>query len=148
MAVVICLLLMNRRRIIAAFLLSPLAGGLYVVALIVFEKRLWNQLTDILGLGSMVLFFAIIGYVAEGALGIPMLCLFRRVNCLTLPWFVPGGFVIGIVVSIVVSIFFGAPDDPLIFALFYCIAPAIISATVFWFIGWSADNKALQLTAR
>jgi hypothetical protein len=139
---------MNRRRIIAAFLLSPLAGALYVVAVIVFEKRLWNQLTDILGLASMVLLFAIIGYVAEGALGIPLLYLFRRVNRLTLPWFLLGGFVIGIVVSIVISIFFGAADNPLGFAIFYCIAPAIISTTVFWFIGWAADNKALQLTAR
>jgi|GEM_PF-3895898 len=139
---------MNRRRIIAAFLLSPLAGALYVVALIVFEKRLWNQLTDILGLTSMILFFAIIGYVAEVALGIPLLWLFRRVNRLTLPWFLLGGSVIGIVVSTLLSIFLGATDAPLIFALFYCIAPAMIGTTVFWFIGWSADNKALQLTAR
>ena len=138
---------MNRRRVIAAFLLSPLAGALYVVALIVFEKRLWNQLTDIPGLASMVLFFAIIGYVAECALGIPLLYLFRRVNRLTLRWFLLGGFVIGIVVSILLSIFLEAADNPLGFAVFYCIAPAIISTTVFWFIGWSADNKRLERTA-
>jgi hypothetical protein len=95
---------MNQRRVIVAFLLSPLAGGLYVVALIVFEKRLWNQLTDILGLASMVLFFAIIGYVAEVALGIPLLCLFRRINRLTLPWFLLGGLIIGVVVAAVLSI--------------------------------------------
>jgi hypothetical protein len=65
------MLFMNRRRIIAAFLLSPLAGALYLVLLIMFEKGLWDQLTDILGMVSMVLFFAIIGYVAQGALGIP-----------------------------------------------------------------------------
>jgi hypothetical protein len=139
---------MNHRRTIAGFLLSPLAGALYIVALIVIEKRLWNQLTDILGLASMVLFFAIIGYVAEVALGIPLLWLFRRINRLTLPWFLLGGFVIGIVISIVVSILFGAADNPLGFAVLYCIAPAIISTTVFWFIGWSADNKALQLMVR
>ena len=143
---------MNRRRIIAAFLLSPLAGALYLVLLIMFEKGLWDQLTNILGMVSTVLFFAIIGYVAEVALGIPLLCLFRRVNRLTLPWFLLGGFVIGIVVSIVVWIYFfgsfGASPNPLGFASLYCIAPAIISTTVFWFIGWSADNKALQLTAR
>jgi hypothetical protein len=142
------MLFMSRRRIITAFLLSPLASALYVVALIVFEKRLWNQLPDILGLASMVLFFAIIGYVAEGVMGIPLLFLFRRINRLTLPWFLLGGFVIGTVISVIVSIFLGAADDPLSFALLYCIAPAIISTTVFWFIGWSADNKALQLTAR
>ena len=140
---------MNRRRIIAAFLLSPLAGALYVVALIVFEKRLWHQLTDILGLSSMLLFFAIIGYVAEIALGIPLLCLFRRVSRVALPWFLLGGVVIGLFVSLIASILLGAAaDDPLSFALFYCIAPAVISAAVFWFIGWSADNNALQLTAR
>jgi hypothetical protein len=71
---------MNQRRIIAAFLLSPLAGSLYIVALTIFEKGLWHQifkgglwsvLEDILGMTSMVLFFAIIGYVAEGTLGVP-----------------------------------------------------------------------------
>jgi hypothetical protein len=139
---------MNQRRVIVAFLLSPLAGGLYVVALIVFEKRLWNQLTDILGLASMVLFFAIIGYVAEVALGIPLLCLFRRINRLTLPWFLLGGLIIGVVVAAVLSILLGASDDPLSFALFYCIAPAIISTTLFWFIGWSADNKVLPMATQ
>ena len=116
--------------------------------LMMYEKGLWDQVTNILGITSTVLFFAIIGYVAEVALGIPLLYLFRRVNLLSLPWFLLGGFVIGIVVSIVVSAFLGAVDSPLSFAILYCIAPAIISTTVFWFIGWSADNKALQLTAR
>ena len=144
---------MKRRRIIAAFLLSPLAGALCLVALFLFEKGHWrDDLTDIVGMLSMVLFFAIIGYVAEGALGIPLLCLFRRVNRLTLPWFLLGGFVIGIVVSIVVWIyfftFFGALPDPLTFALFFCIAPAIISTSVFWFIGWPTDKQALELTTR
>ena len=145
-AVVICL--MNRRRKIAALLLSPLAGALYVVALLVFEKNLWNQLTNILGLASMVLLYAIIGYVAEGALGIPLLYLFRRFDRLTLPWFLLGGVVIGVVVSIVVSILLGGPPEYLLFPIFYCIAPAVISTAILWFIGWSADYKALRLTAR
>ena len=137
----------NRNRVVLAFLLSPLAGGLYIVALIVFEKRLWSQLTDILGLASMVSFFAIIGYVAELVLGIPLLCLFRRINRLTLPWFLLGGLVIGIVVAAVLRILLGASDHPLISALFYCIAPAVISTIVFWIIGWAANNKVIPITA-
>ncbi len=139
---------MNRRRVIAAFFVSPLAGALYLLLLTIVEKNLWNQLRNILGMVSTILFFAIIGYVAEGALGLPLLCLFRRVNRLTLQWFLLGGLVIGIVISIVVSIIFGEPYSYLVFPILYCIAPAIISTTVFWFIGWSADNKASQLTTR
>jgi hypothetical protein len=67
---------------------------------------------------------------------------------LTLPWFLLGGLAIGIVVSIVVSISFWPVPNLLSLSLVYCIAPAIISTAVFWFIAWSADNKALQLTAR
>jgi hypothetical protein len=139
----------NRPRIIAAFLLSPVAGALYLVALIMFDKglwtqlfknSLWSQLEDSLGIVSMVLFFAVVGYVAEGVLGIPLLFLFRRTHRLTLPWFLLGGLVIGIVVSIVVSICLGVPH-PLRFGVFYCVAPAIISTTAFWFIAGRQITK-------
>jgi UDP-N-acetylmuramyl pentapeptide phosphotransferase/UDP-N-acetylglucosamine-1-phosphate transferase len=65
-----------------------------------------------------------------------------------------GGLAIGIAVWIgfVVWSAFGGLELPVshhvYMALIYCIPPAIISTTVFWFLGWSPDNKALQLTAR
>jgi len=145
---------MKRSRIIAAFLLSPFAGALYLVVLCVV-LRYFNP-RDIIGNISMFAIFAIIGYIAEVTLGIPLLLLFRRFRVSGLLEFLLGGLVIGIAVWIVVLIwlFVGSvkPDNPFVFRLLLgllgCIAPAIISAAVFWFLGASADNKALQLTAR
>ena len=145
---------MKRGRIIAAFLLSPFAGALYLLTLGLIFYDLSPK--DIVGMFSVILLFSIIGYVAEVTLGIPLLLLFRRFRVSGLLWFLLGGLVVGIVVWIVVSSYFfigfGKSDNSFAFEIGFgllgCIAPAIISTAVFWFLGWSADNKALQLTAR
>lgn len=108
---------------------------------------------DIIAMRSMFALFALIGYVAEVALGIPLLLLFRWLGLSELLWFLLGGLVIGVIVWVGLLILASFTDsfhldDPfipvLLLGILGCIAPAIISAGVFWFLGWSADNKSLD----
>ena len=129
---------MNRTRVIAAFLLSPFAGGLYLLVLaFLFDDPVPTHIGELL---AIVVFFALIGFVAEIVLGIPLLLLFRYFRLMKLPWFLLGGFVIGVAVFG----FFGGPIYRITWGLMYCLAPAMISTVAFWFLGWSADNKSLD----
>jgi hypothetical protein len=132
---------MNRTRVIAAFLLSPFAASLYLLALhFLFDDPVSSQIGEMIGI---VVFFALIGFVAELALGIPLLLLFRYFHLMKLPWFLFGGFLIGVAV-------FGFFDWPLYrikWGLVYCVVPAMISTAAFWFLGWSADNNSLHRSA-
>ncbi len=132
---------MNRTRVIVAFLLSPFAAALYLLALhFAFDDPVSTNVQELI---SFVVFLAIIGFVAEIALGIPLLLLFRYFRLMKLPWFLLGGLVIGLAVFG----FFGRPSYQLKWGLVYCVVPAMISTAVFWFLGWSADNKSLQVSA-
>ena len=66
---------MNRTRVIAAFLLSPFAAALYLLGLVfLFDNPVPTHISELL---AIVVLFAIIGFVAEFVLGIPLLLLFR-----------------------------------------------------------------------
>jgi hypothetical protein len=143
---------MKRGRIITAYVLSPFAGAIYMLVLMwLLNGPMWD---DPKGIVSVIVIFAIIGYLVEGLLGTPVLCFFRRRGHLSLPWFLLGGLVIGIVLWIFLMIYLFPIfietlfSYKLMFGLLGCVAPALISTSAFWFIGWSSDNKALQLTAR
>ena len=129
---------MNSARVIAAFLLSPFAAVLYLVLLsVLFDDEFPPRIDELL---AITVFLALIGLVAEVALGIPLLLLLRYLRLMKLPWFLLGGLLIGLAVFG----FFGRPSYQLKWGLVYCVAPAMISAAVFWFLGWSADNKSLD----
>jgi hypothetical protein len=129
---------MNRNRVIAAFLLSPFAAVLYLLVLVfLFDNPVPTHIGE---LAAIVVLFALIGFVAELALGIPLLLLLRYFRLLKLPCFLLGGFLIGLAV-------FGFFDRPLYrikWGFLYCVVPAMISTAAFWFLGWSADNKSLD----
>ena len=129
---------MKRHRIIAAFLLSPFGAAFYLLGLVLLFDN--PRPTHIEELITVIVLFLIIGFVAEIALGIPLLLLFRHFCLMKLPWFLFGGFVIGLAVFAV----FDRPSYRLKWGLVYCVVPAMISTTAFWFLGWSADNKSLD----
>src|SRR3989442_14280974 len=84
---------MKRTRFIAAFLLSPFAAALYLLVLsFLFDDPAPTHIEELV---AMVVFLAIIGFVAEIALGIPLLLLFRYFRLMRLPWFLLGGLLIG-----------------------------------------------------
>ncbi len=127
---------MKRTRVIAAFLLSPFAGALYLLVLtFLFDDPVPTHIEELV---AMVVFLALIGFVAEIALGIPLLLLFRYFRLMKLQWFLLGGLLIGVAVFG----FFGRPSYQIRWGLVYCVAPAMISTAAFWFLGWSADNKS------
>jgi hypothetical protein len=132
---------MNRTRVIVAFLLSPFPAALYLLALhFAFDDPVSTHLGELV---SIVVWFAIIGFGAEIALGIPLLPLFSYFRLMKLPWFLLGGLVIGIAVFT----YFGRPSYQFKWGFVYCVVPATISTAVFWFLSWSADNKSLQVSA-
>jgi hypothetical protein len=129
---------MNRTRVIAAFLLSPFAAALYLLVLVfLFDNPVPTHIGELV---AIVVLFAVIGFVAEIVLGIPLLLLFRYFRLMKLHWFLLGGFVIGVVVFG----FFDRPVYRIKWGLLYCVVPAMLSTAAFWFLGWSADNKSLD----
>jgi hypothetical protein len=129
---------MNRSRIIAAFLVSPLAAILYLFSLsLFFHEPLPRHVEEIV---AAITFLALIGFVAEIGLGLPMLLLFWYFRLLKLPWLLAGGLLIGSAVFA----FFGGPVYRLQWGLIYCVGPTLISTVTFWFIGLAADNKSLD----
>src|SRR5262249_16480532 len=94
---------MNRSRIIAAFLVSPFTAALYLLLLtFLFDNPVPTHVEELL---AIITFLALIGFIAELALGIPLLLLFRYFRLLKLPWFLIGGVLIGFAVFA----FFGRP---------------------------------------
>jgi hypothetical protein len=66
-------------RLVAAYIISPLVAGIYWVLLNwLLNQRDPQLLRDPLGIVSILVLFTLIGYVAEGLLGTPLLCWFRR----------------------------------------------------------------------
>ena len=129
---------MNRTRVIVAFLLSPFAAALYLLVLVfLFDNPAPTHAGEI---AAVIVLFAIIGFVAEIVLGIPLLLLFRYFRLMKLHWFLLGGFAIGIVVFG----FFDRPAYRIKWGLMYCVVPAMLSTAAFWFLGWSADNNSLD----
>jgi hypothetical protein len=132
---------MKRTRVIAAFLLSPFAGALYLLVLtFLFDDPVPTHIEELV---AMVVFLALIGFVAEIALGIPLLLFFRYFRLMKLQWFLLGGLLIGVAVFG----FLGRPSYQIRWGFVYCVAPAMISTAAFWFLGWSADNKSLDRSA-
>jgi hypothetical protein len=133
---------MKRRRVIVAYLLSPLAGAFYLVALwpLANGENLRYLLKDPVGAVSMFLLFAMIGYLAEAILATPVLCMFRQRGYLSLPWFLFGGSLIGIVVWAFLLLYFlqifsgTSLSYKLMFGVLGCVAPALISTALFWSI--------------
>jgi hypothetical protein len=129
---------MNRFRVITAFLLSPFVAALYLLVLVVLFDN--PDTTRIGELVTMVVFLALIGFVAEIVLGIPMLLVFRHFHLMKLPWFLLGGFVIGVDVFG----FFEGRWYRAHWGFVYCVIPAIMSTAAFWLLGWSARKKSLD----
>jgi len=140
---------MKLRRVIAAYILSPFAGGIYWV---VFnwqlngrDPQMWR---DPIGIVSILGLFTIVGYTAEGLLGTPMLCWFRRRGCSSLRSFLLGGVVIAIVVWLFISLLYFPlfHEKSLVFNLMFllvgCMAPTLLSTIVGWFI------SGRQITSR
>jgi hypothetical protein len=149
-SIVICLLYMRRGRVIAAYIVSPFAGAIYLVVLLwLLNNRDPNMLRDYVGILSTIGLFAIIGYFGEG-IATPIICLLRSRSHMNLRWFLLGGLVVGVWMWLFWSLYliqlFVATSFTfkLMFGLLGCIAPALISTTLFWFLGWSADNKSLD----
>jgi len=144
---------MSRGRVIAAYVVSPFGGAIYMFVLLwLLNYRDPDMLRDYVGILSIIGLFAIIGFVGEG-IATPIICLLRSRGHMNLRWFLLGGLVVGVCMWLFWSLYlqlFGTTSFTftLMFGLLGCIAPALISSSVFWFIGWSADNKALQLTRR
>ena len=132
---------MKVNRVITAYLVSPFAAGIYWVFLNWQingrDPEMWR---DLVGILSILGLFAVIGYVAEGLLGIPLLYWFRRHGYLSLPLFLIGGILVGIVVGLfVIALYQLFREMSLMFNLMFvlvgCIVPALLSTIVFWFIG-------------
>jgi len=147
---VICLLYMRRGRVIAAYIVSPFAGAIYMFVLLwLLNHRDPNMLGDYVGILSVIGLFAIIGYFGEG-IATPIICLLRSRGHMNLPWFLLGGLVVGVWMWLfwslyLIQLFVGTSFTfKLMFGLLGCIVPALISTTVFWYIGWAADNKSLD----
>ncbi|HEY3040585.1 MAG TPA: hypothetical protein VGJ66_17740 [Pyrinomonadaceae bacterium] len=140
---------MKVARVIAAYIVSPLAGGIYWVVL----NWLLNHcdpelLRDPLAIVGILLLFAIIGYVAEGLLGTPLLCWFRRRGYSSLHSFLWGGFAIGVIVWVYpLLLFFPVLRERSLFfnlmaALLGSVVPALLSTIVFWVIaGRNPTNR-------
>jgi len=129
---------MNRSRIIAAFLVSPFAAIVYLLFLsLLFHEPLPTHVEEIV---ATIAFLALIAFVTEIVLGLPLLLLFWYFGLLKLPWFLAGGLLVGCAVFA----FFGGPVYRLQWGLIYCVGPALISTVTFWFVGWAADNKSLD----
>ncbi len=127
---------------IAAYILSPVAGGIYWLVLNwVINGRDPQMLRDPLGIVSILGLFTVIGYGAEGLLGTPLLCWFRRRGYSSLRSFLLGGVAIAIVVWLSMSLlylqFFREMSlfFNLMFGLLGCTVPALLSTIVFWFLG-------------
>jgi hypothetical protein len=129
-------------RVIAAYIVSPLVGGIYWV---VFnwqlngrDPQMWR---DFIGIVSILGLFTIVGYIAEGLLGTPLLCWFRRRGYSSLRSFLLGGVAIGIVIWLFISLLYFPLFRErsfvfnLMFGLLGCTVPALLSTIVFWFIG-------------
>ena len=129
-------------RVIAAYIVSPFAGGVYWV---VFnwlingrDPQMWR---DPIGIISILGLFTVIGYIAEGLLGTPLLCWFRRRGDSSLRSFLLGGLAVAIVVWLFTSLVYSQLFRErsfvfnLMFLLLGCTVPALLSTIVFWFIG-------------
>jgi hypothetical protein len=134
--------LMNIGRVITAYVVSPLAAAVYMLFFFWLindrDPQIWR---DLLGIVSMIGFYALIGYVAEGLFGTPLLCWFRRRGYSSLRSFLLGGFAIGFVIWLYwfITLFqlFGQKSLTfnLVFAVAGCIAPALLGTFIFWSIG-------------
>ena len=132
---------MKRSRIIAAYILSPFAGGIYWLVLNwQLNGRDPQMLRDPIGIISILSLFTMIGYVAEGLLGTPLLCWFRRRGYSSLPLFLWGGFAIGVLAWLYpLLVFFPVFRERSLFfnlmsVLIGSVIPALLSTTVFWLI--------------
>jgi hypothetical protein len=135
-------------RVIAAYLVSPFAGGVYWVVLNWLingrDPQMWR---DPVGIISILGLFTVIGYIAEGLLGTPLLCWFRKRGYSSLPSFLWSGFAIGIVVSLYpLLLFFQFLREQSLFfnimvVLIGCVVPALLSTIVFWFIAGRQITK-------
>jgi hypothetical protein len=104
--------------------------------------------SDPLGIVSIIGLYAIIGYFAEG-MATPIICLLRSRGYMGLRWFLLGGLVIGMFLWLFLTLYFqifrqASLTFNLKVGLLGCIPPALISTTLFWFLGWSVDNKSLD----
>jgi len=132
---------MKVARVIAAYIVSPLAGAIYWVVLNwLLNRRDPELLRDPLAIVGILLLFAIIGYLAEGLLGTPLLYWFRRRGYSSLFSFLWGGFAIGVIVWLYPLLLFfpvlrerSLPYN-LMSVLIGAVVPALLSTTVFWFI--------------
>lgn len=117
---------MNRRRALAAFLLSPFVGALAFLLLRViangaFSHGLWLPRSQVaLAVGWFFLFPLAIGFVAEILLGLPLLKAFVAMRWLSIASFAAGGFVIGIVVLL--ALYWG---DLSTWSFVFCVVPAM-----------------------
>jgi hypothetical protein len=132
---------MKVARVVAAYIVSPLAGGIYWVVLNwLLNHRDPELLRDPLAIVGNLLLFAMIGYVAEGLLGTPLLCWFRRHGYSSLRSFLWGGFAIGVIVWVYpLLLFFPVLRERtivfnLMAVLVGSVVPALLSTIVFWFI--------------
>lgn len=138
---------MNRRRVLAAFLLSPLVGGLiflilWVVASGAARHGLWLPRSQVgAAAGWFLLFPLAIGFVAEIVLGLPLLKAFVAMRWLSVASFAAGGFVIGIVVML--SLYWG--DSPGIWGPVFCVTPAVVAAVFFGAVGgWQTSQGTAE----
>jgi len=133
---------MKISRVVATYILSPVAGGIYWLVLNwQLNGRDPQMLRDPLGIVSIFVLFTVIGYVAEGLLGTPLLCWFRRRGYSSLRSFLLGGVAIAIVVWLSTTLLYFQilREMSLVFNLMFllvgCIVPVLLSTIVFWFVG-------------
>ena len=142
---------MKVRRVIIAYIVSPFAGGVYWLVL----NWLLNggdpqMLRDPPPVVSILGLFTVIGYFAEGLLGTPLLCWFRRRGYSSLRSFLLGGVAIAIVVWLSTSLLYiqffrqMSLGFNLMFGLLGCTVPALLSTIVFWFVGGRQITNRLR----
>ena len=140
---------MRPGRVIAAYIVSPIVGGIYWVVLNGLVSSWIAQMwLDPVGIVSILGLFTVIGYVAEGLLGTPLLFWFRRRGFSSLRWFLLGGLAVAIVVWLFASLLYSQilREMSLVFNLMFllvgCIVPALLSTTLFWFIAGRQITRA------
>jgi len=133
---------MKVSRVVATYILSPVASGIYWLVLNwQLDGRDPQMLRDPLGIVSIFALFTVIRYVAERLLGTPLLCWLSRRGYSSLRSFLLGGVAIAIVVWLSTTLLYFQilREMSLVFNLMFlligCIVPVLLSTIVFWFVG-------------
>jgi hypothetical protein len=135
---------MRTVRRFSAFVLAPLAGALVpIIWDLATRAEPASRAAELVAMG---LYFSLFGFAAELVVGVPLLFVYTKRNLLTLPWFLLGGLLAGLALTI---FFAFALDEFSVVALYMGLVStvsALVGALAFWAIGGWSPNLSLQRT--